>query len=63
MDRFSSVYSEDLQSLVNKMKNSNSTKATSQLMRIFNSWAALRGEVRPIYLVSPIDLDKFFMLR
>ena len=27
-------------------------------MRVFNSWAALRGEVRPIYLLSPIDLDK-----
>ena len=62
MDRFSSVYSEDLQSLVNKSKNSNSTKATSQLIRIFNSWAALRGEVRPIYLVSPIDLDKVLQI-
>ena len=27
-------------------------------MRVFNSWAALRGEVRPIYLLPPIDLDK-----
>ena len=27
-------------------------------MRVFNFWAALRGEVRPIYLLSPIDLDK-----
>ena len=27
--------------------------------RVFNSWAALRGEVRTIYLLSPIDLDKF----
>ena len=27
-------------------------------MRVFNSWAALRGEVRPIYLLSPINLDK-----
>ena len=62
MDRFSSVYSEDLQSLVNKPKNSNSTKATSQLIRIFNSWAALRGEVPPIYLVSPIDLDKVLQI-
>ena len=58
MDRFSSVNSEDIQALVNKSKNSNTTKATSQWMRVFNSWAALRGEVRPIYLLSPIDLDK-----
>ena len=58
MDRFSSVNSEDIRSLVNKSKNSNTTKATSQWMRVFNSWAALRGEVRPIYLLSPIDLDK-----
>ena len=29
-------------------------------MRVFNSWAALRSEVRPIYLLSPIDLDKVF---
>ena len=28
-------------------------------MRVFNSWAALRGEVRPIYLLSTIDLEKF----
>ena len=28
------------------------------MMKVFNSWAALRGEVRPIYLLSPIDLDK-----
>ena len=58
MDRFSSVNSEDIQSLVNKSKNSNTTKAISQWMKVFNSWAALRGEVRPIYLLSPIDLDK-----
>ena len=58
MDRFLSVNSEDIQSLVNKSKNSNTTKPTSQWMRVFNSWAALRGEVRPIYLLSPIDLDK-----
>ena len=58
MDRFSSVNSEDIQSLVNKSKNSNTTKAASQWMRVFNSWVALRGEVRPIYLLPPIDLDK-----
>ena len=58
MDRFSSVKSEDIQSLLKKSKNSSTTKATSQWMRVFNSWAALRGEVRPIYLLSPIDLDK-----
>ena len=58
MDHFSSVNSEDIQALVNKSKNSNTTKATSQWMRVFNFWAALRGEVRPIYLLSPIDLDK-----
>ena len=28
-------------------------------MRVFNSWAALRGEVRPIDLLSTIDLEKF----
>ena len=56
MDHFSSVDSEDIQSLVNKSKNSNTTKATSQWMRVFNSWAALKGEVRPIYLLSPTDL-------
>ena len=27
-------------------------------MKVFNYWAALRGEVRPIYLLSPIDLTK-----
>ena len=27
-------------------------------MRVFNSWATLRGEVHPIYLLSSIDLDK-----
>ena len=58
MDCFLSVNSGDIQSLVNKSKNSNTTKATSQWMRAFNSWAAFRGEVRPIYLQSPIDLDK-----
>ena len=58
MDRFSSVNSEDIQSLVNKSKNSDTTKAISQWMKVFNSWAALRGEVRPIYLLSPIDLAK-----
>ena len=41
MDRFSSVNSEDIQSLVNKSKNSNTTKAASQWMRVFNSWVAL----------------------
>ena len=35
MDRFSSVISEDIQSLVNKSKNSNTTKATSQWIRDF----------------------------
>ena len=63
MDRFSSVNSVDIQSLVNKSKNSNTTKATSQWMRVFNSWAALRGKVLPIYLLSAIDLDKVSMLR
>ena len=58
MDRFSSVNSEDIQSLVNKLKNSNITKVTSQWMRTFNSWEALRGKVRPIYLLFPIVLDK-----
>ena len=58
MDRFSSVNSEDIQSLVNKSINSNTTKATSQWMTVFNSWATLRGAVRSIYLLSPIDLDK-----
>ena len=56
MDHFSSVDPEDIQSLVNKSNNSNTTKATSQWMRVFNSWAALKGEVRPIYLLSPTDL-------
>ena len=41
MDRFSLVNSEDIQSLVNKSKNSNTTKAASQWMRVFNSWVAL----------------------
>ena len=27
-------------------------------MKVFNYWVALRGEVRPIYLLSPIDLTK-----
>ena len=58
MDRFSSVNSKDTQSLVNKSINSNITKATSQWMTVFNSWATLRGAVRSIYLLSPIDLDK-----
>ena len=57
-DRFSAVNSEDKQSVVNKSKNSNTTKATSRRMRVFNSWAALRGKVRPIYLLSLIDPDK-----
>ena len=57
MDRFSSVNSEDIQSLVNKSINSNTTKATSQWMTVFNSWATLRGAVRSIYQ-SPIDLNK-----
>ena len=58
MDRFSSVNSEDIQTLVNKLKNSNTTKTTSQWMRVFNYWAALRGEVHPIYLLSSIDQEK-----
>ena len=58
MDRFSSINSKDIQPLVNKLKNSNTTKATSQWMRVFNYWAALRGEVHPIYLLSPIDQEK-----
>ena len=58
MDCFSLVNSEDIQALVNKSKNSSTTKAASQYMRVFNSWASLRSEVRPIYLLSPIDLDK-----
>ena len=57
MDRFSSVNSGDIQSLVNKSKNSNTTKATSQRMRVFNSLAALRGEVRHTFALSPVDLD------
>ena len=59
MDHFSSVNSEDIQSLVNKSKNLNTTKTISKWMRVFNSWAALRGKVCPIFLLSPIDLDKF----
>ena len=59
MDHFSSVNSEDIQSLVNKSKNLNTTKTTSKWMRVFNSWAALRGKVCPIFLLFPIDLDKF----
>ena len=62
MDHFSSVNSEDIQLLINKSKNSNTTIAISQWVKVFDSWAALRGEVRPIYLLSPIDLDKVFML-
>ena len=58
MNVFCSANSEDIQSLVSKSKNSNTTKDTSQWMRVFNSWTALIGEVRPIYLLSPIGLDK-----
>ena len=58
MNVFCSANSEDIQSLVSKSKNSNTTKDTSQWMRVFNSWTALIGEVCPIYLLSPIDLDK-----
>ena len=57
-DSFSAVNSEYIQSVVNKSKNSNTTKATSRRMRVFNSRAALRSKVRPIYPLSPIDLDK-----
>ena len=49
MNRLSSIMSEDIRALVNKLKNLNTTKATSQRMRVSNSWAALRGKVRPIY--------------
>ena len=60
MDQCSSVNSKDRQSLVNKSKNSNTTKAPCQWMRVFNSWAALRGEVRPNIWTK---FCKVFMLR
>ena len=59
MDRFSSVNSEDILSLVNKSKNLNTTKATSKWMRVLNSWSALSGEVCPISNRSAQCFAKF----
>ena len=59
MDRFLSVNSEDILSLVNKSKNSNTTKATSKWMRVLKPSSALSGKVRPISNRSGQSFAKF----
>ena len=57
MDRFATCNNADIENLINKSKNSNTTKATSQWMRVYNSWAEARNASLEIWTLKPVDLD------
>jgi len=43
MDLFAECNEKSTQNLIEKSKNTNTTKATSQWMRVYQSWAKSRG--------------------
>ena len=60
MDRFNSTLS--IEELKAKAKNKNTTKSTSQWMRVYLSWANLRNKEKEIERLAPETLDEILQL-
>ena len=57
MDRFASSNQQNIQNLIQKSKNENTTRATNQWMRVYHSWAQQRNAPLDIELLPPSELD------
>ena len=58
MDRFTKAASEpNIEEFINKSKNTNTTKSTNLWMRVYESWAEIRGANLKIETLSPEELD------
>ena len=57
MARFPTTSSVEVQELMEKAKNKNTSKATSNWMKVYCSWAELRGKEVNIENLSPEELD------
>ena len=58
MERFTSSSTADIQEFISKSKNKNTTNATVNWMRMYTSWATIRGKETKIEQLSPEELDK-----
>ena len=58
MERFGNVSHDDIQKLMDKLKNKNTTKATAMWMNLHHTWAKHRGEVLDIEKVEPKKFDE-----
>ena len=58
MERFGNASHNDIQKLMNKSKNKNTTKATAKWMNVYHTWAKQKGEVLEIGKLEPKNLDE-----
>ena len=58
MERFGNASHNDIQKLMNKSKNKNTTKATAKWMNVYHTWAKHKGEVLEIGKLEPKKLDE-----
>ena len=58
MNRFASCDKNYIQQFIDKFKNENTTRATSQWMRTYNTWAVERNAALEIERLDPVELDQ-----
>ena len=58
MDPFDECHEINIQQFIDKSKNLNTTKATSQWMRVYLSWAEIKGAALEIESLPPVDLNR-----
>ena len=57
MDRFTKTTSENIEEYIKKSKNTNTTKSTNLWMRVYESWAEIRGATKKIEALNLEELD------
>ena len=55
MDRFDNCNENTIKNYIEKSKNSNTTKATNQWIRLYRLWAESKQEIQEIEAVPPIN--------
>lgn len=62
MERFHTASSSQIEDLILKSKNKNTTKATQNWMRVYYTWAAIRGTKINIAKLPPCQLGNVLQL-
>ena len=60
MKCFGNASQDDIQKLMAKSKNKNTTKLTATWRNVYHTWVKHRGEVLEIKKLGPKNLTKFY---